>query len=537
MTFINSLIERIENIHLSPASWFYTFLSIVFIRIFLENISSRTPDSIFTQDMSVVVHYTLFFLVTLLIFTLLLHFFSKKKLLSVSTLTLFFLPIIWVAPIVDLIVSKGQGSPMSYLFKSNEALLYDFLHFFGPLEAVGVTLGLRVEIVLILLSAFAFVFVSTKKPLVSGLAVFFIYTSGFLMASLPSFIGLEVKDLLIKSQDLIGGSFFEAHYLNSVTQFSTIHSIYESYFHKVISLILFLLLITLTILFALRSYSSKMFIILCNSRHERVIHYISLLFLGIYFATQTGTNIGIFSNWLNIIGVITLTFVVYFIWMFSVCINDIFDISADKLSNTTRPLVTGSLSVTEMKYLAAFFLILSLVGSYIISPSSFFITITIAALSTIYSMPPFRLKRFVLLNSFIISLASLSVVFLGFLLVNSDQKISSFPLEWGLLLAVSLTLLANIKDIKDIEGDRADGVFTIPVLFGDKQGRHIIGALVAITLSLVPLFTSLQILWIPAIMFSVISWHLIHIDPFNDKYLFYLYFAFIIVDILLVQFV
>jgi len=33
-----------------------------------------------------------------------------------------------------------------------------------------------------------------------------------------------------------------------------------------------------------------------------------------------------------------------------------------------------------------------------------------------------------------------------------------------------------IKDLKDIEGDRMDGIYTIPVIFGEEKGRLIIGS-------------------------------------------------------------
>ena len=34
----------------------------------------------------------------------------------------------------------------------------------------------------------------------------------------------------------------------------------------------------------------------------------------------------------------------------------------------------------------------------------------------------------------------------------------AFPLDWGLYLFVAIGLVANFTDLKDIEGDRADGM-------------------------------------------------------------------------------
>jgi 4-hydroxybenzoate polyprenyltransferase len=66
-------------------------------------------------------------------------------------------------------------------------------------------------------------------------------------------------------------------------------------------------------------------------------------------------------------------------------------------------------------------------------------------------------------------------------------------------------LAIPIKDFKDIEGDKKYGVWTIPVIFGDKNGRLVVsvGIFIAYMLS-VFLLHELRLFWW-AFMFSIIT--------------------------------
>lgn len=45
-------------------------------------------------------------------------------------------------------------------------------------------------------------------------------------------------------------------------------------------------------------------------------------------------------------------------------------------------------------------------------------------------------------------------------------SVLDFPFEIAFAMLVFYTLTTPFKDIKDYEGDKIDGIFTIPVLFG-----------------------------------------------------------------------
>jgi len=68
------------------------------------------------------------------------------------------------------------------------------------------------------------------------------------------------------------------------------------------------------------------------------------------------------------------------------------------------------------------------------------------------------------------------VFLMGFILFSGEENLTKLP--WRLLLLLFLTIAAALplKDFKDIEGDRQDRIWTIPVIFGEAFGRLIVGS-------------------------------------------------------------
>jgi 4-hydroxybenzoate polyprenyltransferase len=55
------------------------------------------------------------------------------------------------------------------------------------------------------------------------------------------------------------------------------------------------------------------------------------------------------------------------------------------------------------------------------------------------------------------------------------EDIGQLPTRIIWLLGVAFIFCLPIKDLKDIKGDKADGVMTFPVVFGEYWGKVIIG--------------------------------------------------------------
>lgn len=100
-------------------------------------------------------------------------------------------------------------------------------------------------------------------------------------------------------------------------------------------------------------------------------------------------------------------------------------------------------------------------------------------------------------------------------------------MKWALLLLAIFTLAANVKDIKDIAGDREAGILTLPVIFGEKRGRMLIGGLVAISFLLMPTILKNMILFNIAIFFALGSYFWITSEKYKEWVLFVGYYIYL----------
>jgi 4-hydroxybenzoate polyprenyltransferase len=178
----------------------------------------------------------------------------------------------------------------------------------------------------------------------------------------------------------------------------------------------------------------------------------------------------------TIVSFFVLQSAVWLAWLAAVVVNDCFDIRIDARTNANRPLPMKVLSVEMYQTLGWIFFGLSILFAMTISLKTGVFLMMYQMISWVYSAEPLRLKRFPVLGTFVAALASWLLVVMGFSLVSPNGSLEHLPavLAWFFLLAFTFTL--PMKDLKDIEGDRADSVWTIPVLFGELRAKQIIGA-------------------------------------------------------------
>ncbi|MDO8260061.1 MAG: hypothetical protein Q7T50_01010, partial [Candidatus Magasanikbacteria bacterium] len=128
---LDKLLEQIKNQKITIVQWMTGFIGLIFIRFIFESLSSPTSSGLIPSDAYTLIHYGFFWLTLVLGLILVVGFFSKDYLLT-SKMALFGLPVIWVAPIFDIIISRGGGFIQTYIFDSHSKLLSDFITFFGP---------------------------------------------------------------------------------------------------------------------------------------------------------------------------------------------------------------------------------------------------------------------------------------------------------------------------------------------------------------------------------------------------------------------
>ncbi len=164
-------------------------------------------------------------------------------------------------------------------------------------------------------------------------------------------------------------------------------------------------------------------------------------------------------------------------------LNQITDLDIDRMNKPGRPIPTGRISIRTAATVAAIIYIVSLIASYIIGFGFFIVILVGAFLSIAYSMPPIRTKN----NPF---LANPTMAFArGILLILAGYVVQleigmtdasmgehvaliwSSPAPWaaGIIMFLFLLGAASTKDFADIEGDKAFGARSIPVVLGIKR--------------------------------------------------------------------
>jgi 4-hydroxybenzoate polyprenyltransferase len=181
-------------------------------------------------------------------------------------------------------------------------------------------------------------------------------------------------------------------------------------------------------------------------------------------------------NPFSVLAAAVLLVSIWLAWEASVVVNDIYDFEVDKISNGGRPLQKKVFSLAEYADLGIILFCLSLLGGIVVGLKFAILIFVYQTVAWFYSAPPFRLKRFPVIATFFSAIASIVVVFIGFSLFSGQDNIKLFPWRMILLLLFGLTLSLPIKDFKDIDGDKACGILTVPVLFGMETGRIVVGS-------------------------------------------------------------
>lgn len=526
---INKLLEQIKNQEVNITNWILGFSGIIFVRLILEGLSSPTLYGTINTDWYSIIHVGLYFLAVTLAAILVFGIFTKNYTYA-SKIVLFGLPLIWLAPLLDILVSKGRGLRMLYVFDSGKNLVFDFFTFFGPKISSGATIGIRFGIALALIGIIYLIWKEIKDLKKSIFAGILIYSFVFLMAVMPGFIytianpgnppaeSIEIIsyiEKIVSESTISHNSFREGAF--SVTRERFIEVIFSNF----LSQIFFILSLMISGLILWKIDRKKFSSVMRNIRLERVNFYTLSLFCGIGFAyiNKMGNHF-VFSD---IPGFICITVAWISLWMHAVHLNDINDLEIDKISNKERPLVKNDLTLEEMMDIGNLWLLVGLVGAFLSGFYPFFMALVYIACSHIYSAPPLRLRRFPVVPSFLIGVACLGTILAGFFFISENKEIKVFPPFLAVGIVIMVTLAINFKDIKDVEGDKKNGIMTIPVLF-PENGTKIVAFLFSLGILLIPIFLSFHLLYIIIIPAAILGYKIINKKPYIEKHVFTLRF-------------
>ncbi|MES3005034.1 MAG: UbiA family prenyltransferase [Patescibacteria group bacterium] len=529
---LTNFLDTIKNTRVSISEWIMGFLGIVFVRFIFEYISSPASDGIMPLDPHTTIHYILFLLSVSLCSILLVGYFNKDY-KNAPKILLFGLPILWLAPIADLVFSGGVGSKMTYIFSTNWEILTNFVTFLGTTSNIGVTSGMRFGIALMILGFGCYLWINKNGYKRIALGMFSLYLLIFIIGSTPGIINTVSNIFTSTNENSL--VFFEKVIFESTISHNTwregVSSVsyarfFELGFNKILTQILFIISVISASLLFYRIDKNKFIAVIRNLRLERVNFYTLSLLSGMGFAYLN--NPMIISNimWVDFIGVVCLLMAWVGLWMNAVHTNDIADVEIDKISNTNRPLIEKTLTVEEMREVGRLWLIIGLLGAWAAGFYPFFMSLVYIAASYIYSVPPLRLRRFPIISSFLIGVACLATILAGYFFISPLKQISAFPSLLALGIVLMVTMAINFKDIKDVAGDRANGIMTIPTLFGER-GIKIVAYCFALSILLVPVFLSFYLLYIIALPSALIGYRLIMKKPYQEKPIFVLRFVFL----------
>ncbi len=513
---IKQKIEKIENQPIKFEVWLILFTAIIFVRLFEEiflNIKDVQTNTFIWHDF---IHIFLVF-----IFVNLTAYFLFKKTLKLSSQAFLNLSLIGtfllsiLPPFLDFLFSKKYSMINFYEFYSLKECHINFFTFLHQDPLIGTTPGQRIGILISMIVVGLYSFIKSSKISISIINSLFFYIIFYFVSTLPSWITFLVRGFDSSRADVAALFFAPTDFLNQPAL-----SINMAMHKKTIFVYIILITITTLIIFV----KNKLFReLLKNIRPVQTIYHLGLFSIGLGIAVVFGETVDFF-NFFNIIALITMLLIIVAMWFSSVIVNDYFDEKIDEISNQDRPLVKHIIEKENYLKIGVVALIISITISSLINPSITILLCFYYGLTLVYNVPPLRLKKIPLVATFISALASIIIIFSGYLMVVSENSLQNFPLSIVYLLLITFTISLPLKDFKDIEGDKKSDVFTIPVIFGEKLARLIVGISIFVSFMLSIFFLSEMRLFLPALIFGIMCFSLINfkvvnsLEPFTTKY-------------------
>ena len=158
-------------------------------------------------------------------------------------------------------------------------------------------------------------------------------------------------------------------------------------------------------------------------------------------------------------------------------LNQIYDLAIDRVNKPARPLPSGRLTIRQAWIFTAIAYAIALWLAWLVAPGGrhecFWIVLIAAILTFVYSVPPFRTKRHGMWANVTIAVPrGLLLKVAGWSAVKTVVGVE--PWFIGSIFGLFLLGASTTKDFSDMEGDRADGCRTLPIIYGVRKAAWII---------------------------------------------------------------
>jgi len=454
--------------------WPLSIGGLIVLRLFIEVFLAvqGQPLSIGNLVVEYIQSLLFFFLVFCLIW-LSISFVLAENPRKYANFALFGFWLVLLPPIIDMLKTQGQVYWSFYVLNDWQGVWSQFFSFFGNFPSGIVYFGTKVTFFVAILGVFGLIRFRFKSYFKAAFGAFLAYLSIFLMGNFPNFLAFAYYSLG-KGQDLLSIQTYQvAQFLASPARIFGLESIPIRYaFAYNLNLFYYIFLIfCLFLLFFLVS-REKFIAVLKNFRYPQVIYHGGLFF--------TGLGLGLLRypenyalNIFSMTAILVLLAGIFLAWKASIIVNDIYDFRIDSISGPWRPLPKKIFTLDEYKSLGIIVFLLALLAGLSVGLQFAVLIVIYEIIAFFYSGEPYRLKRFPGIATFISSICSLIILFMGFIMVSGRQNIAGLTWRVILLIIIAFTLSLPIKDFKDIEGDRKFGVWTLPVIFGEYRARLI----------------------------------------------------------------
>ena len=467
--YLKKLFSFLENEKSNFIYWLILFLGIIFIRNMLEGYLEVGATLIDLRRF--ILQYPLWHISMLTSIILFLKLFTKERIDKVSKVFISFYSLIIAVPILDFIISSGQGFPTEYIKGNLVFTLNEFL----TLSATIATPGQKIMAGVCLIILGSYVFYKTGKLINSLLALFVSYCIFFFWAAWPSFYLLILPNIASKTL--------------------TYH----------LEIVLALSVVVLSVCWCFFYNKDKLLAIIDSIIISRTAHYLAMVILGIAIFVHFNS-----IHFFNFENALVSVFAVFFAFQFAVITNNYFDSELDnELKSIFYPV-------------SLIYFLFAVVFGLLVSGEVFAWLMFVMVLSFIYSAPPLRLKRLGFMNNVLIAVATWIVVTIGYASQGSVQGLIPF----SAMIIVAYFLSAHFKDLKDLESDNKNGIRTLPVIFGKLKSKIAVSITCFFAYVAVPVLTGLYDLLIPSFIFGILSIFAIQKRNADEKLFFGLYFAF-----------
>lgn len=174
-------------------------------------------------------------------------------------------------------------------------------------------------------------------------------------------------------------------------------------------------------------------------------------------------------------------------------LNQIYDLEVDRVNKPHRTLPSRRMTLPEAGTVTLVFFLLALAVALAINIQCFLLALAAAVLTVVYSVPPLRTKaRGMWANITIAVPRGVLLKVAGWSCIKSVVAVE--PWFIGMIFGLFLLGASSTKDFADIEGDRAGGCRTLPIVYGVRRAAWMISPFFVFPFLLMPLGAATGIL-------------------------------------------